>query len=189
MRPYLLDKVADLGHAVFESGKYNLNIIGIRSSSPKSNKFDDRMCVVYKDDSGWVTRTWECTTDPGQYWLENPINVEGTAILVPGQYRGVYKIAKHQGKYHALCQRNGRVKVYRDNNRDDILDRDDESVMNGVFGINIHKAGSHSTQVDKWSAGCQVFSNESDFDDFMDICRQQIKERGWRTFTYTLIEG
>ena len=97
MRPVLLDYVDSIGHAVFESGEYNLNIIGIRSKDHKANSFDDRICVVYKDEQGWITRTWECTTEPGKYWLENPSNVKGTAILVPGQYRSVWKIDKHQG--------------------------------------------------------------------------------------------
>ena len=48
----------------------------------------------------------------------------GTAILVPDQYRGVYKIDTHGGKrrYTALCQRLGPVKIWRDNNRDRIPD-------------------------------------------------------------------
>jgi hypothetical protein len=91
-------------------GQYNLNIIGIRSKDHKPNSFDDRMCVVFRDEQGWVTRTWECTTEPGKYWLENPTNVSGTAILVPGQYRSVYKIGQASGKYDALVQRNGTVK-------------------------------------------------------------------------------
>ena len=47
MRPILLDHVDALGHAVFEEGEYNLNIIGIRSKDHKANSFDDRMCVVF----------------------------------------------------------------------------------------------------------------------------------------------
>ena len=35
------------------------------------------------------------------------------------------------------------------------------------YGINIHNAGASSTQVDKWSAGCQVFSHSADFEEFM----------------------
>ena len=188
MKPYLLDHVESLGHAVFTSGKYNLNIIGIRNKNGKVNKFDDRICVVYKNYKGWVTRTWKCTTDPGRYWLNKPINIRGTAILVPGQYRGVYKIDKHAGRYDALCQRNGKVKTFRDSNKDSIIDMDYDSVTEGRYGINIHKAGSSSTQVDRWSAGCTVFANSSDFDNFLSICKKQISVRGWRTFTYTLIE-
>lgn len=183
MRPYLLDHVASLGHAVFERGLYNLNIIGIRNSGSNSNKFDDRMCLVYKDKTGWVTRTWACTTDPGLYWRENPGNVRGTAIVVPGQYRGIYEIGKHRGKYKALVQTGGRIKVYRDSNRDAILDMDNQT--SGFFGINIHKAGLNSINVNKWSAGCQVFAKASDFNSFMSICKKQ----PWPRFSYTLIEA
>ena len=90
MRPFLLDFVAAEGYAVFEKGTYNLNIIGLRTKGSDSNKFDDRICVVYKDENGWVTRTWEATCDPGLYWREKPMNVAGTAIMCEGQYRGAY---------------------------------------------------------------------------------------------------
>jgi len=188
MRPLLLDYVASLGHAVFERGQYNLNIIGIRSKDHKANSFDDRMCVVFRDEQGWVTRTWECTTEPGKYWLERPTNVRGTAILVPGQYRSVWKIDKHQGKYDALCQRNGTVKTYRDDNKDDIIVLDVQSITEGYYGINIHKAGTDSTQVDRWSAGCQVFSHSADFDEFMSIC-YAAKAKWGNSFSYTLIDA
>ena len=56
--------------------------------------------------------------------------------------------------------------------------------MDGYFGINIHKAGLNSVNVDKWSAGCQVFKSAVDFDEFIRLCKMQT----WDTFTYTLIE-
>ena len=187
MRPVLLDFVAALGHTVFERGEYNLNIIGIRSAVHHPNQFDDRICVVYKDEHGWITRTWRATCDPGQYWLNHPMKVTGTAILVPGQYRSVYKISKHRGAYDALCQRGGRVKIYRDNTKDEILDMDPESVTEGYYGINIHKAGTASTEVNKWSAGCQVFANANDFKEFMALCYEADAKWG-ETFSYTLID-
>ena len=110
------------------------------------------------------------------------MNVAGTAIMKEGQYRGAYKIGKHRGKYDALVQTGGRVTVWRDNNRDSTLDMADPS--EGYFGINIHKAGAFSANVDKWSAGCQVFANTDDFNEFMSICRKQ----PWPKFSYTLIE-
>lgn len=194
MLPPILQRVKDLGHVVFTNGDWNLNIVGIRAKEPRANKFDDMITCTYRDDGQWVTRCWKATCDPGQYWLGHPMRVSGTAILVPGQYRGVYKISKHRGAYDALCQRNGRVKVYRDGNKDDILDMDDETVIDGYFGINIHRSSSsrESTQVDKWSAGCQVFADPKAFDgspnSLMELCRKQTSERGWKTFTYTLIE-
>ena len=185
--PVLLDYVESLDHVVFTQGLYNVNIIGIRSRVNRPNEFDDRMCVVFKDELGWVTRTWACTTDPGKYWLEHPSNVEGTAILVPDQYRGAYKIGKHRGQYDALVQRGGRVAVYRDSNRDMILNMDPENTQEGYFGINIHKAGASSTQVNKWSAGCQVFANAEDFEEFMSICYAARNKWGEK-FTYTLVD-
>ena len=34
------------------------------------------------------------TTDPGTYYREDPMNVRGTAVMQPEQYRGVYKIGR-----------------------------------------------------------------------------------------------
>ena len=39
------------------------------------------------------------------------MDIRGTAILVPNQYRGVYAIRKHLGKYDAICQTNGKVET------------------------------------------------------------------------------
>lgn len=188
MRPAILDYLEHLGHVVFEDGQYNVNIIGVRSSEHQANRFDDVIYCVYKDEKDeWVEKSWPCTTEPGKYWLENPTNVNGTAVLVPGQYRGVWKIDRHQGKYDALCQRNGPVKTYRDSNKDDIIDCDVESITEGYYGINIHKAGKASTQIDRWSAGCQVFANTSDFAEFMGIC-YKAREAWGNSFSYTLID-
>ena len=187
MRPQILDHVESLGHAVFENGLYNLNIIGVRTPDDSANKFNDHMYVVYKDEHGWVTRTWHCTTDPGVYWREHPMNVNGTAILVADQYRGSHKIGLHRGKYKALVQTGGRVRVYRDDNKDDILDMDPATEQDGYFGINLRKAGSHSTEVDKWSAGCQVWANADDFAAFMAIVEKSAETYGPQ-FTYTLID-
>jgi hypothetical protein len=129
-----------------------------------------------------------CTTDPGTYWLENPSRVSGTAILVAGQYRGAYKIAKHRGLYDGLCQREGVVRIYRDSNRDDIIDAKIETEEEGYFGINIHKAGRDSTQVNRWSAGCTVVGSEIDWDVFISIVKKSADMYG-NKFTYTLIEG
>lgn len=58
----------------------------------------------------------------------------------------------------------------------------------GIFGINIHHAGADSQQIDKWSAGCQVFKRLEDFNIFINICKKASKIWG-NLFTYTLIDG
>jgi len=177
-------------YAFFTSGDFNLNIISVRSKSGSADSFDDMMVLLYKEDGEWVSHIYEMTTEPGPSILKNPINEKGTAILCPGQYRGVYKIDTHGGKnrYTALCQRNGTVKVWRDDNRDttpDYIGPEDE----GFYGINIHK---HSGPDDREyaggaSAGCQVFRSSKDFYEFMDICDIAADAYG-NSFTYTLID-
>lgn len=177
------------GYTYFTRGNYNLNIIGVRSNTNKrvTNKFDDVLVVIYRDNNDVVVRKcFDITTKPGLYYMNNPANSKGTGILVPNQYRGCWEIGFHQGKYKALCQRKP-VTVYRDNNRDSVYDLEPNHTDTGIFGVNIHKAGTNSTQVDKWSAACQVFANSSDFATFMKLCDNQISNGNGKTFTYTLL--
>lgn len=176
------------GYAYFTIGDYNLNIIGVRknNNNKATNKFDDVLVVIYKVDDKWVRKCFDITTEPGTYYLEHPINADGTGILVPNQYRSTWKIGMHQGKYKALVQVKP-VKVFRDGNKDLKYDLDYNVTKEGMFGVNIHKAGKASKQVDKWSAACQVFANEQDFDEFMKLCNKQIEVDGGNSFTYTLV--
>ena len=187
--------VVSKGYKWFEdrSNKgYDVNIVGIRNSQTNNevtNHFDDTLTISYKVDGEWKFHSWPATTDPGQYWIENPISKDGTAILVPGQYRGSHKIGLHQGKYEALRQQKP-VKVYRDNDRDLEYDTDEDTIKEGIYGINIHRSNPYdqSYYVNKWSAGCQVFKKVADFHEFMDICRKA-KDIWGNSFSYTLIES
>ena len=197
----LFDKIANTdieqvmirkGYRFFK-GIYNLNIIGVRSkkSVRQENKFDDAIIVCWGVDSertGIPNKLiFAATTDPGIKSLKAPMNYKGTAILVPGQYRGSHTIGFHQGKYEALVQC-APVKVYRDADKDNILDMDKRTIDTGIFGINIHKAGIASVIVDGWSAGCQVLAIEKDYAIFMDLCRKQKLAGYGDKFTYTLLE-
>lgn len=190
MLPPILQSIEDAGYAVFSNGPFDLNLFGIRSPNTQSNSFDDLMGCAYQDSGGsWHVEYWPATTDPGTYWLENPGNVNGTAILVPGQYRGVYSIDKHANAYYALCQRNGPVKVWRDDDKNDTLDWTGEE-HEGYYGINLHHASytGTSTQVNKWSAGCQVIANIEHFNRMMTLAGLQVQHHPtWTKFTYTLL--
>jgi hypothetical protein len=78
--------------------------------------------------------------------------------------------------------------VYRDNNKDDILDMTVGSEEEGLFGINLHRANAkrESTQVDKWSAGCQVVGNPNTYDAFIILCKHAAENWG-DSFSYTLL--
>ena len=182
------------GYKWFENGDYNLNIVGVRNAetlNEVTNKFDDCLTVSFKKEGMWNMHCFPCTTDPGRHWVENLLNEDGVAILKEGQYRGSHQIGLHQGKYEALRQVKP-VKVYRDNNLDNCYDLNEENLQEGIFGINIHRAtkyeGRVSTQLDNWSAGCQVFAANADFQEFMGICRHA-RDTWGNSFTYTLINS
>ena len=168
---------------------YELNIVGLRSANTKSNRFDDEIHVFYLTRRGnWNYHVFKATTDPGTYWLKNPMQPQGTAILAQGQYVDAYQIGLHRGQYRALVQ--GRpVTIIRDYDRNTILDFNNGKKDTGEFGINIHRAMVHgdTLQVDNWSAGCQVFENGEAFQLFMQLCEQHRQRYGNR-FTYTLID-
>jgi hypothetical protein len=167
---------------------FDVNIIGVRNSATGqkvTNVFDDHLTISYKENGEWKFHCWPATTDPGKKGVMEYHNAAGVARLVEGQYRGSHTIRLHQGKYEALGQAKN-VKVYRDANRDMVYD--EKKIAEGVFGINIHKAGADSTYVENWSEGCQVFKKSADFESFMAICRKARAIHG-NSFTYTLIES
>ncbi len=176
------------GFAYFSDGELNLNIIGVRQSSTGNkvtNLFDDFLTLSYKHNGAWVFKQWAATTDPGTKGVKEFHNAAGVARLVAGQYRGSHAIGLHQGKYEALKQAKN-VKVYRDANKD--MTYDESKIQEGVFGINIHKAGADSTYVENWSEGCQVFKKSADFDEFMLIVKKAAALHG-NSFTYTLLNS
>lgn len=184
----------------FETGDYNLNIGGIRSSNSKSNSFDDLVFIAYKVHGQEILEVFPATTDPGKHWLYNPLNAYGTAIMVPDQYTGAYAIGVHgrSGKfpYKALEQIRP-MKYVRDDNVNDILDfslyKDTRKRHDHIFTANIksniHRASKWKVVrfVDRYSAGCQVIQKPKDFDEFMRICNTSTNAYG-NSFTYTLLE-
>ena len=186
--PKILDRVAAAGHTVFATGEHNANIIGVRTASRVPGAFDDWMHLVWQVKEKWEHYRWPITTDPGLYWLENPMNVDGTAILAPGQYRGAYRIGKHRDDYQAVVQTGGEVAVYRDDDRNALLDPTGDLFW-GYFGINHHRASAlldGSKQVGKWSAGCQVFADPDDFAEYLRLVKITTSMYGL-SVTYTLL--
>ncbi len=191
---YLLREALDRkGYRWLDDEKpYHLNIIAIRSEDKRSNSFNDLITVSYLDrsDSPHFVQ-YKATTDPGLYWRKNPINTSGTAILKPGQYLDCWGIGAHQGKYKALVQNGGKnpMTVYRDANRDEVLNWENVKQETGYFGINLHRATpqGESAQVDRWSAGCQVLASSTSFFSLMSCANHSLIFRA-NHFSYTLLE-
>jgi hypothetical protein len=172
----------------FFEGHLNVNIVYVRMNQYRLNRFDDYGFLLYQDELGRpVTLQRPCTTRPGESMLRKPINASGTAILVPGQYLSTHKIDLHNGKYEAVCQRRGPVKVYRDNNLDGNFDYNEESIDEGWFGINCHKAGWESELVNGWSAGCMVDKYAYMYDPWLRIIKRSCKLYG-NSLSLTLLK-
>lgn len=183
-----LSKADEQGYKIFDDYRkpYNLNIFGWRHSYYYIDKFHDDLIVFWPVDSKkWEYRIWPITTLPGLPWLFNPINEDGTAVLVPGQYRNCYYRGMYKGDM--VLRQMGKVRVFRDNNRDGNIDTKLEAIQEGNFGIHIHAAGWWSKVVGVSSAGCQVFQRQSDFKEFMQLTKLAADNWG-NSFTYTLME-
>jgi hypothetical protein len=176
------------GYNVF-TRPYELNIVGLRNRNTKPNSFDDELHVFYKTTPlHWEYHVFRITTDPGTFWLENPMQPQGTAILAEGQYIKAYAMGLHRGQYKALVQVKP-ITIMRDYDRKAMLDFYNGKKQSGMYGINIHRANATGTTktIDKYSAGCQVFANANDFAAFLKLCDKHEKLYG-NQFTYTLID-
>lgn len=174
-----------------------LNIYAIRSKNSKSNAFDDIGGIAYIDENLKQTHfNFAITTDPGKYYLQNPLNKNGTIIMVPNQYIEVYGEGKHNGKYECFKQHKP-MQYVRDNDRNDILNfdlyRDPELKKKHAFwgmnGTNLHRASEW--QIIKWierySAGCQVVQDPKIFNKLIEI-RNKSMNYGFKFWDFTLFE-
>lgn len=194
MQP-LLDVLCKLyasrGYVFFAgaTAAFDLNLFGIRQRNGV-NLFNDVLGCAFAQTAGapLTLELWPGTTDPGSFYLRQPGAHGGTAIVVPGQYRGLWKLGLHRGADVAFVQ-SGDIAVYRDGDRDNVLDFDPKTIVHGVFGINGHHAGVDSKRVNNWSAGCQVWARREDHDRSLELGRAQLAHHPtWTTFTYTLFD-
>lgn len=198
-------------YVVFISSNYDINIWGIRANTHQTTNYDDILLVFRLSDEAnikevfspthirkiekhsakkknWIIDIFSATTDPSDISLITPINKKGTAAVVPGQYRALWRKGLHKGDYPALVQHSN-VSVYRDNNKDKYLDKCETTIDTGMFGINCHRASKWKIvdTIGLYSAGCQVLKSVKDFENiFLPLIDKSIGE-GFKTFTYTLI--
>lgn len=190
---WILEKISDLGFFL-DPTPYYLNLIGVRNLNARVNYFDGWLGYITKSISpsigSLVSQAWEVnvfpgTTFPGKDFLLKPVNKLGTAILVAGQYRNTYILGTHKGK--PAFRQYKPVKVFRDSNLNSVWDMEPATVHEGMFGINIHRAGIWSRFVGPYSAGCQVYQRSADFEHVLKKANIAY-DKGQKEFTYTLIE-
>lgn len=197
MSKYTLDQIRAAfkakGYAFFETGSYNLNIFGIRLNGSDADRFDDLLCVAYKDEAGtWVLKEYAATTDPGLFFRLNPMAADKcTHTMLPGQYKGAYEIGFHQWKptQPALVQVKP-IRFAKDCNKDARLDIAGMPTINELIGANIHGTyrAEKQERVWNWSAACQVVQDATQFNEFIQLCNKASRTYGKR-FTYTLFNS
>lgn len=178
-----------------KTGKLELNLFGIRNKDSQANTFDDVIGAIYVDEnSKWQSLKYAGTTDPGIYYRENPMNVEGTAIMAPGQYLDCYKIGLHHG-YEAF-QQIGKMGYVRDNDKNKLLNFAlyllRGNIKYEIAATNIHYSNpeQQSQVVDKWSAGCQVLALAKNLKLMLGIAKQGISSFLYKNlFDYALFES
>ena len=170
-------------------GTYDLNVVGVRTPNRSADCFDDTLVVAYLDPFGnkRIDR-FPITTDPGLNYLKKPMNSKGCAILAPGQYLGMWRLGMHQGKYPALVQTKP-CNVFRDFNRDPILDYNVNTLESGLFGINLHyvSASTIVKSIGNGSAGCQVHPIKEDNDYILSLVHLQMRYIKTDAVSYSLI--
>jgi hypothetical protein len=177
------------GYKVYEN-KYILNMVGIRRKDDgrPTNKFDETMCVFFKNANGnWELYEYTITTLPGFEPRKSKLP-SLVSILKLGQYVNQFKLGFHQGKTDHKCLKFAKTVNHMNRNPDQY---DYNSTTNtAAIGINIHrsnKSGSGLT-VFNWSKGCQVFKIANQFGQFISFCERQVSEGQKSSFTYTLIK-
>ena len=175
-----------------DTREWAINLVGVRAGDGSArerdaNTFNDTLCAIWHQRGSRNLVTVACTTDPGSYWRRHPMNPRGTARLLPGHHRRLWRLGRHRDRYEALVQHSP-CWVSRDDDCDDALDGAGRDY--GVFGINCHRAADSydvPATVDRWSAGCQVIPDSGDYHLLMALCRQHARRHG-NAFDYTLIE-
>ncbi|HEY0658063.1 MAG TPA: hypothetical protein VGD05_06300, partial [Pyrinomonadaceae bacterium] len=138
------------------------------------NKFNDRRIVIAIE-SGKPTLKMNvlATTEPGKFYIDNPMNAGGAARIAFGQYKawrvGVHKAGKPSA-HEALVQV-GEISVYRDLNKDGKRTGDTIDVGSG-FAINQHSGhNADANNIGKASAGCLVSRSHDEHNEFMELVK------------------
>jgi len=172
------------------SNPHVLNIVGMRRKDDgrPTNKFDETMCVFFKNGNGnWELYEYTITTLPG-YVPRTTKLPNLVSVLKLGQYVNQYQINFHQGKPEHPCLKFATTV----NHMSKTVDKYDYASTTNTknIGINIHRANASGStlSVFNWSKGCQVFKTRSQFDQFLSFCYKQRDEGKKPYFTYTLIK-
>jgi len=136
----------------------------------KGDLYDDEIVCIHRDsyDLGLAFKSWRGVTQPGAGVRSRPYNgTDGAGTLAPGFYRRQLAFGKW-GNYDALIQQQTPYYVFRDPNRDEILDLVVETIGHG-WGFQTHRRRGDRTHVKRSFGGCQGTLIEADFEAFINL--------------------
>jgi hypothetical protein len=183
---------------VYEDG--TINTIGIRSTNRVPDQFDDVIHLTWKNQQTeqWNDVSFQITTDPGKEVLNRTapadyLNPAGTAVMKDGeQYIDAYQLGDHFKKPALVQTGRNPVKFWRqltprEDGSTSRLQWEDSNVgeFTDYAGLNIHRALDETVRVGLFSAGCQVFKRNNDFEKALGIW----SDTGQQYFTYTLLRA
>lgn len=192
------------GYVFFEKGDYNLNLIAVRENDIFENTFSDTFYCIFKKAGVWQTIEMEWTTLAGTLGHggeKNPLTgaetgtgVDGVAIIIPNQYRGVYKFVDTYIGFlsYPYFMQVKNMDYWRDNDRNGLITKG--KVYTGNYATLLHRMTNNnvnSKQVNSqyvaWSQGCNG-APEPQFRKLLRPVREAIKLYG-NSFTYTILEA
>lgn len=190
-------RYADISKEI-SANSQKLFIIGVREEldvkKREGDKFVDKIAIVDPSKPTEKVVSYQATTSPSVEYYSDPkraLNTAGVAIMQPGV--SAYKIGIHKKgsptQHEALVQ-DGEMEINRfelsvpkiETYEPGKPDKDDS------YGINIHRSSSdRGVCVGPYSAGCQVFADGKDFQDFMN----RLKASGINSgkFLYVLVQN
>jgi len=186
------DMYAKAGYRFYDSGKFNVNIFGVRNDLAV-DLWNDTIGIAYRDENNTPqVKLYAGTTKPGLFYLKNKLgNIKGTFILKPGYYSKCWIIGKHKGEYEALVQAGpGVFTGWRDGDSDGQFDMTGP-LHTDVAGLNLHTT-SHlrgsAVRVGAYSASCQVIQKTKEHTDLMALVKRSADIYG-NHFSYALFSN
>ena len=150
--------------------------------------WNDAVMAVYIDSEGNISRSklLRGTTEPGRHYVKNRLNRNGAAfVAIDTIHKEIWMRGTHKNQPNCLIQIGGAVTVYRDANNSHGRSKSDPTET-GYFGINLHSTagGFNSKSIGRWSAGCCVVKNVSQFQKLM----KKVYQANQTKFSYILLD-
>ena len=183
----------DKGYQFLSGGVFNLNLIAVRSEDSSPTRFDDHLHVIYRShDNRFKQHIFDINTCPGKHPIMNPWNVLGNDILVPGQYKNLYRLRdgylKQRVSVYVVHDEQWNSKpdfgLYSSFEKKLVNETKESNGCNMICAHSLKKA----LGINYYKGPLQVLRNWKDLDIILHICANHIAAGHFGLFNYTLLE-